>query len=106
MTWDIVLLPPEVVDVRWKTEPTGFSSGIKWTFSFKRQKNFMMKYFVGPSIILIILSYSTFFLSSGNSNVNTDTGKAAARVIFCTTNILLSIAILVSTNAFIPQVPI
>ncbi len=66
LTWNIQLQLPEMVDVRWQTEPSGYSSGIKMTFNFQREKNFLMKYFVGPSIILVILSYSTFFLSSGN----------------------------------------
>lgn len=56
------LIPQGEVDVRWKTEPTGYSSGIAWRFEFSRDGNFLGKIFVGPSIILVILAYATFFI--------------------------------------------
>lgn len=83
------------VDVRWRTEPTGFSSGVRIKFDFYRTPDFLMKIFVFPSIIFVILAYFTFWI---------DSSKAPARVIFAITNILNAISLLVSTNNYIPQV--
>lgn len=60
---------------------------------FNRFPNFYTKIFIIPSIILIILSYMTFWI---------DPNKAPARVILAITNINSAIALLISTNDYIP----
>lgn len=62
LTWDIKLSNDGPVDVRWKTEPTGFSSGIKLHFGFFRYPNFFTKTLIVPSIILVCLAYITFWI--------------------------------------------
>eukprot|EP00347_Sterkiella_histriomuscorum_P017150 403350477 len=96
LTWDLKLRQNSQVDVRWKTEATGYSSGIEMSIIFKRSPNFYTKIFITPSIILIILAYITFWI---------DSKKAPARVILTITNINSAISLLISTNNYIPQVP-
>ena len=55
-----------------------------------------MKLFVSPSIIFVILAYSSFWI---------DKNGAPARVSLVITNILNTISLLVSTNSYIPNVP-
>lgn len=92
-TWYLKMGFDTEVDVRWKTEPTGYSSGIKINFEFSRDPSFLEKIFVFPSIIFVVLAYFTFWI---------DSNKAPARVIFAITNILNAISLLVSTNKYIP----
>eukprot|EP00347_Sterkiella_histriomuscorum_P001850 403370439 len=94
-TWELMMGFESEVDVRWKTEPTGYSSGVRIKFEFERAPEFMQKIFVFPSIIFVILAYLTFWI---------DSRKAPARVIFSITNILNAISLLVSTNNYVPQV--
>lgn len=67
------------------------------SFSFARDPTFLTKIFVYPSIIFVILAYTTFWI---------DSRKASARVIFSTTNVMNSISLVSSTTSYIPQVPI
>lgn len=92
-TWDFKMLFDSQVDVRWKTEPTGYCSGVRIKFDFERYPEFMQKIFVFPSIIFVVLAYLTFWI---------DSNKAPARVIFAITNILNAISLLVETNNYIP----
>lgn len=84
------------MDVRWRTQGKGLSSGIMINFNFSRNPGFFNQIFVVPSIIFVVLAYATFWI---------DSQKASARVIFAITNILNAIYLLVGTNDYIPQVP-
>lgn len=97
LTWDIDLSFGGNVDVRQKSDPSGVMSGVKMTFFFARDPQFLTKIFISPSIIFVVLAYITFWI---------DSRKAPARVIFVITNILNAISLLVSTNSYIPAVPI
>ena len=96
LTWLFEIEFENNVDVRWRTQGEGVNSGIKYRFNFSRDAAFLQQIFVVPSIILVILAYTTFWI---------DSEKASARVIFAITNILNAISLLVSTNDYIPQVP-
>lgn len=96
MTWDIQMQYDEDVSIRWKSVPDGLGSGLKFSFSFKRDSYFLGKLFINPSIIFVILAYSSFWI---------DKNEAAARVSLVITNILNAISLIVSTNGYIPNVP-
>lgn len=96
MTWDVELEYSEDVNVRWKSISNGVGSGIKFSFKFKRDPYFLGKLFVNPSIIFVVLAYTSFWI---------DKNEAAARVSLVITNILNAISLIVSTSSYIPNVP-
>jgi hypothetical protein len=50
------------VEVRWKTDPNGLSSGVMLAFTMERNPHFLSNLFIGPSVILVVLAYSTFWI--------------------------------------------
>lgn len=96
MTWDIEMNYDEDVNVRLKSISDGVLSGIKFSFKFQRDPYNLAKIFVNPSIIFVILAYTSFWI---------DKNEAAARVSLVITNILNAISLIVSTSSYIPNVP-
>ena len=71
-------------------------SGVRMYFDFTRRIGFLSKTYVGTSIILVILSYITFWI---------DKNRAPARTAFCVTNFLNAVYLQIQSNNSIPTVP-
>jgi len=95
-TWKVTLSEGQPSFIRYKTAPEGYSSGLTFTFHFHRVKQFLMKLFIVPSILFVILAYCSFYI---NKMV------APARVTLCVTNILNAISLLGNSQKYIPDVP-
>ncbi|CDW81147.1 gamma-aminobutyric acid receptor subunit rho-3-like [Stylonychia lemnae] len=98
LSWTLALSKFQNVDVRWKTEPTGVSSGVEIELQFSKTQTFFQKIFIIPSIILVVLAYITFWI---------DPKRAPARVIFVHFELRIIInttSFLASTTTKIPQV--
>lgn len=59
-----------------------FFSGAKYYIYLNRDTGFYIKYYIGPAIIFVLLSYTSFFISRA---------AAMARVVLCTISILLTV---------------
>ena len=94
--WNVTLQFDSEMDIRWKTDPTGVSSGLSFSFTFIRKSKFLLKSFVLPSVIFVVLAYASFFI---------DKAAAPARVTLSINNILNAIYLLGSTEKYIPNVP-
>lgn len=96
MSWYVYLIKNTNVDIRIPTVPGNVMSGLEFYFLLNRQPNFIEKMFVYPTIIFVILAYTSFFI---------DKNGAPARVTVVITNIFNTVSLLVSTIDYIPLVP-
>jgi hypothetical protein len=95
MSWYVYIFKNENNDVRIPNLPTSIMSGLEFSFQLNRQPSFMEKMFVYPTIIFVILAYTSFFI---------DKNGAPARVTVVITNIFNTVSLLVSTIDYIPLV--
>ncbi len=95
MSWYVHLFKDENVDIRIPTYKYGVLPGLQFSFQLNRQPDFMSKIFVYPTIIFVILAYTSFFI---------DKNGAPARVTVVITNIFNTVSLLVSTMDYIPLV--
>lgn len=96
MSWEIYLIKNNSVYIKYEENPISVASGLKFIFKLKRQPLFLSKLFVYPSIIFVILAYTSFFI---------DKNGAPARITVIITNILNNITLMVSTLDYLPIVP-
>jgi len=96
MSWEVYLSRNSSVFIKFEDNPVDVSSGLKFHFELKRQPLFLSKLFVYPSIIFVIMAYTSFFI---------DKHGAPARITVTITNILNAISLMVSTLSYLPIVP-
>jgi hypothetical protein len=77
VTFDFI----ENINIATPNDPN-FYSGLKYEIYIDRNPGFYQKYYVGPAIIFVLISYSSFWISRA---------AAMARISLCTGSILMAV---------------
>jgi hypothetical protein len=72
-----------------------FYSGARYIITLDRETGFYFKFYIGPSIIFVLISYSSFWISRA---------AAMARISLCTMSILIAVQFRNNISLIIPQI--
>jgi len=74
---------------------SAFYSGVRYSLNIDRETGFYSKYYIGPAVIFVFISYLSFWMSRE---------AAMARISLCTGSILMTVQFRNNVSSLIPEV--